>query len=465
MSVLRSVLSTLVGRPGGIVNDDFQVDPLVTEIPTSVLDQIKEFCRFGKMYRGLECFVEGSTFYSGEHRSDESLESRDGREGLDGLNSLYLPALCVGVDEFLESYRRQLVQVEEEFAHDALLSFPRLNHLLSSHFILLHSISNIVNAVRSQRMTGGKLLSFLQKRSLSGNPLEEKAMKRLLFHIRSVFFKQMVGWMVYGILTDPHKEFFIRDANDSKEDGNEQDGEDAEAQVEQKLKKKDILHTQSRDSGEWASRFEINLELLPSFVRLPVSEKILFVGKAIRVLRTSREVRDGASLRDDELMFLERFHQLRTAVDFDILEFERAVDEIRGIIASHLWTLVVVNSDFIRHLQALKDYFLLAKGNFYQCFLDEAGSVFALPPSISANIEIRSAFEQAGSKSGVEESDEYYDLLSMEFVPKKTDQIESQCLRKLTVEEQKLIQLHQGNIDKSSPLQEGNNPSKLANVE
>jgi hypothetical protein len=163
--------------------------------------------------------------------------------------------------------------------------------------------------------------------------------------------------MVYGILTDPHKQFFIRDTTDSKEDANKQDRDDAEE--EEKEKSHSLI--QSRDSGEWASRFEIDLELLPSFVfvRAPVSEKILFVGKAIRVLRTSREVRDGASLRDDELMFLERFHQLRTAIDFDILEFERVVDEIRGIIASHLWTLVVVNSDFLRHLQVRGHSFFL----------------------------------------------------------------------------------------------------------
>jgi hypothetical protein len=129
------------------------------------------------MYRLLEYFVEGTSYDPVDH-SGEALGSEDGLDGLDGLNSLYLPALCVGVDEFLESYRRQLVQAEEEFTHDALLSFPRLHHLLSSHFILLHSIANIVNAVKTQRMTGGKLLSFLQKRSLSGNPLEEKAMKR-----------------------------------------------------------------------------------------------------------------------------------------------------------------------------------------------------------------------------------------------------------------------------------------------
>lgn len=75
--------------------------------------------------------------------------------------------------------------------------------------------------------------------------------------------------------------------------------------------------------------------------------------------------------------------------EFHKRSFECAVDSIRAIAASHLWQvlkkrtvypyliiylftlnfsmqLVVVRADLNGHLIALKDYFLLAKGDFFQ---------------------------------------------------------------------------------------------------
>jgi hypothetical protein len=41
---------------------------------------------------------------------------------------------------------------------------------------------------------------------------------------------------------------------------------------------------------------------------------------------------------------------------------------------------VVVRADLNGHLKALKDYFLLAKGDFFQCFLEESRQLMRLPP-------------------------------------------------------------------------------------
>ena len=42
-------------------------------------------------------------------------------------------------------------------------------------------------------------------------------------------------------------------------------------------------------------------------------------------------------------------------------------------VAGQLWQLVVVHDELPLHLAALKDYFLLSKGDFYQAFLLEVG--------------------------------------------------------------------------------------------
>lgn len=43
-------------------------------------------------------------------------------------------------------------------------------------------------------------------------------------------------------------------------------------------------------------------------------------------------------------------------------------------VAGQLWQLVVVHDELPLHLAALKDYFLLSKGDFYQAFLLEVGA-------------------------------------------------------------------------------------------
>ena len=48
------------------------------------------------------------------------------------------------------------------------------------------------------------------------------------------------------------------------------------------------------------------------------------------------------------------------------------IEEIRECIASRLWHLTVIRSDLMEDMRAAKDYFLLAKGEFYQTFLEEA---------------------------------------------------------------------------------------------
>ena len=44
-------------------------------------------------------------------------------------------------------------------------------------------------------------------------------------------------------------------------------------------------------------------------------------------------------------------------------------------VTAELWQLAVVHADLPAHLMALKNYFLLAKGDFYHSFLAEASKL------------------------------------------------------------------------------------------
>jgi gamma-tubulin complex component 4 len=64
--------------------------------------------------------------------------------------------------------------------------------------------------------------------------------------------------------------------------------------------------------------------------------------------------------------------KLASLSEFNTILFARVIEEIRECVAQRLWHLVMVKADLVSHLKAIKDYFLLAKGEFYQTFLSEA---------------------------------------------------------------------------------------------
>jgi len=64
--------------------------------------------------------------------------------------------------------------------------------------------------------------------------------------------------------------------------------------------------------------------------------------------------------------------KLQKLPEFNVVLFSKIIEEIRECIASRLLHLVVYKASLLDHLKAIKDYFLLYKGEFYQTFLEEA---------------------------------------------------------------------------------------------
>ena len=81
------------------------------------------------------------------------------------------------------------------------------------------------------------------------------------------------------------------------------------------------------------------------------------------------------------------------------------VEQVREYVAHKLWELVVLKSDLLSHLRALKQYYLLAKGEFYHLFLEEACTMMALPPTETSERDINQGpFLNAASRLGMEDN-------------------------------------------------------------
>ncbi|GJY36727.1 gamma-tubulin complex component 4 [Tanacetum coccineum] len=92
---------------------------------------------------------------------------------------------------------------------------------------------------------------------------------------------------------------------------------------------------------------------------------------------------------------------------------ESVVDSVRAIAASHLWQLVVLRADLNGHLKAIKYYFLLAKGDFFQSFLEESRQLMRLPPRQStAEADLMVPFWLAVTKT-INDDDKYFSRVTL----------------------------------------------------
>ena len=89
---------------------------------------------------------------------------------------------------------------------------------------------------------------------------------------------------------------------------------------------------------------------------------------------------------------------LDPSVDFSMSILELEVNLVYNATSHQLYDLLIKDSHLNMHLEALKDYFLLNKGEFYQCIIDECVDMFKSPPSAFATQDMNSGpLRHAGS--------------------------------------------------------------------
>ena len=73
-------------------------------------------------------------------------------------------------------------------------------------------------------------------------------------------------------------------------------------------------------------------------------------------------------------------------------DFERFVDTVRETASRHLHTLVLVNANLRQELDFLRSFYLLARGELFQTFIEEADSYLNIPPNAATEYDIRQCF-------------------------------------------------------------------------
>ncbi|CAM6075957.1 unnamed protein product [Sphagnum tenellum] len=406
----------------------FRLAPDLSFLQHSEREVLDKLLRLGFYYRELNNFCLQSRNLSWINSSYP--HSTDGSNAKQP--SVYRRALANGIVEVLAVYRSAVLQVEQALMSDPVPVLASVTQGLYQFEGLLPPLHALIREVEREELRGGRLLNLLHAKCHCGVPELQACMQRLLWHGHQVMYRQLEAWMVYGLLQDQHQEFFV----------SRQQGAEGTANNEHP--------TEAAHLADWHSGFCVSLEMLPEYITLQVAESILFVGKALQVLRnpslsfrshvssshgvasktftrpnaatqaTKFSAQPSSDYQGPELLspaqannIASMLRDLKKAPNFHKMSFERAVDSIRATAATHLWQLVVVHADLIGHLKALKDYFLLAKGDFFQCFLEESRSLMRLPPRPpTAEADLKVPFQQAATKT-IGDDDKYFSRVSL----------------------------------------------------
>ncbi|XP_047973212.1 gamma-tubulin complex component 4 [Salvia hispanica] len=417
----------------------FKLAPDLSFIEPSDRQVIERVITLGFYYRELERFAANCRNLSWIRSSNESPLSR-ATESLKGKNlkpSVYRRALANGIVEVLSIYRSAVLQIEQKLLSDSLPILATVTQGLNKFFVLLPPLYELILEIEHDNISGGRLLNLLHKRCHCGVPELQTCIQRLLWHGHQVMYNQLISWMVYGILHDQYGEFFISRQEDVDSEHN------LPADTIEKL-----ARLSTNDVTDWHIGFHISLDMLPEYIPMHIAESILFAGKAIRVLQNpspivqsqGQHIQKGSQriqgsigrlhlLKDSSLQTIlagvelvpqseadkieAMLQNLKESSEFHKRSFETAVDSIKAIAANHLWQLVVVRADLNGHLKALKDYFLLAKGDFFQSFLEESRVLMRLPPRQStAEADLMVPFQLAALKT-IAEEDKYFSRVSL----------------------------------------------------
>jgi gamma-tubulin complex component 4 len=356
----------------------------VDEPDRAILD---ELAQLGHYFRALHAFIE-------EEEAGVVAVPEDGR-GAPGAGSMYCRALTEGLQELLEVYEAKLQEIQELVLSHQAPTLTRLQYLLADFMVLLPEAVKLVREVqllRAKDFKGSELIAALHARARCGVPLVQSVMQRLLWHCNQVLIQQLTSWMVHGLLLDPFRESFIVAADPPLPSPSPPASSSSAA----------AAGVPSPEHDEWHGGCRVDVTRLPLYVSPEVASTILFVGTAVRVLKhpTGTFADQQLLSNSDTLEFVQALRELQLAHAFQRVAFEHTVEAIRSKVAAVLWQLVVVRADLMGHLSAIKDYFLLAKGDFYHTFLVEAAPLMGLPPRPAfADADVRVPFRHSGLKS------------------------------------------------------------------
>ncbi|XP_076289215.1 gamma-tubulin complex component 4 isoform X2 [Lasioglossum baleicum] len=304
---------------------------------------------------------------------------------------LYLQALCEGMDQSLEPFREEIVDLESIVLHDSYTPLSLILCRVQKYTGLFSVLNSIIREINTQKIHGCKLLQCLHQNMHTGIPEVKKALEKVSLSIHIVFYKQLTSWLLYGNLEDTHNEFFIQKISDGQNSLILADNKNNADTKNVKL-----------NSDMWD--YDVQVDMLPAYIRPSLATKILTIGQTIIMFGNDpRQKKDFAVddqtefsiWGDKEYEYFLKIQNLQKNPTFNIVEFERTIDELKRCVTELLWRVAVEESQLVQQLKLVKDFFLMGRGDLFLEFVRLTAHILNKSPTNHTSRDINLAFQIA----------------------------------------------------------------------
>lgn len=351
--MLEELLLSMVGYSGGLfknMGDSIEVDPSVDSLTQAEKTILNKFSQLGYRYTKIKEFVDETKKFSLEQIKNKVhglktkgmvIENEEMQKP--NLKSVYMRKVGICFERVLDRYYDVVMRIEEKFLGGEMINLNKLHIDFGEFFYLFQQMIDLISQLIDDDESFSNFIDNVFEWKLNGNDKIRDFYTDLFESLYDIFFEFLSQWINFGKVDDFEKNnFFIK-------------------KMTNKNNKNKII--------DWDSDFIIQYAKIPkNLINSKTAKKILFIGKAIKILIKEEGLAIEAVRTISEL--LERIRK------YDSFIFEKTIEEIRCEISRKFIDLVVKKNVIIDDLENLRRYYLLTEDYFYNVFIEEGMEVF-----------------------------------------------------------------------------------------
>ncbi|KAJ8962678.1 hypothetical protein NQ318_001074 [Aromia moschata] len=279
----------------------------------------------------------------------------------DRPSGLYISAFCSGVHKVLEDYRKETIRLEDMFLQNPELSLTFILSSIERYRYLFQELLSMIHVIEKDNVHGCLLIGRLHKYVNCGMEQIETAADLIIQSINTIFYRHLCNWIIYGDLVDAFGEFFIIDGKTADEN---------------------FLYPEQLIESllDSVRKFYINWGMVPLFISEETAESILFMGRIVWIVRNdpksssndNYQIKYRRDIWEGKDMEYYKKVQALESQTFNNMEFERVIEECRVKLTKYLWSVMLDEGNLTEHLQLIRDYYALGRGELFQQFITVA---------------------------------------------------------------------------------------------
>ncbi|KYM93518.1 Gamma-tubulin complex component 4, partial [Cyphomyrmex costatus] len=308
---------------------------------------------------------------------------------------LYIRALLDGMDQALEPFRKEIIELETTVLNDNYTPLSLILCNIEKYTGLFSVLHSIIREIRTQKFHGCKLLQCLHQHMHTGIPEINIALELMAHSVHIVFYKHLTSWLLYGRLEDPHKEFFIQKISDYEKTLMDEDRKT-------NIDARESINDKEINVDMWD--YNVQMNMLPSYIKPSLANKILTIGQTVIMFGNDpRQKKDFSIISktenciwgDKEYKYFRKLQNLQAKSVFNIVEFDRTINELKQCVTELLWHVAVEEAQLMQQLRLVKEFYLMGRGDLFLELIKLTTHILNKAPTNHTSRDINLAFQMA----------------------------------------------------------------------